>query len=107
MYIKINDTKYADVVCLFRPSEIVYQGESLTGITSVNGTIRAYANNDFLMREDKVSDWERQIITEGRIVLTNVPEPTPTPDPDPDPEPEDDVWAEMAQAIKDGVNSAD
>lgn len=109
MYIRINDTKYEDIICYFGAQEVSYQGESLTGITSVNGTIRAYANNDFLMREDKVSDYARTVITEGRIVLTNIPapEPTPTPDPDPDPEPEDDVWAEMAQAIKDGVNDAE
>lgn len=104
MYIKINDTKYEDINCYFGTQEISYQGESLTGISSVNGTIRAYANNDFLMREDKVSDWERQIITEGRIVLTNVPEPQPEPEP---PEPEQDMWDEMADAIKEGVNSVD
>ena len=103
MYIKINDTKYDDVNCYFGKQEVSYQGESLTGIVSVNGTIKAYANNDFLLREDKVSDYARTVITEGRIVLTNIPKP----EPEPEPEPEDDVWAEMAQAIKDGVNSAD
>lgn len=107
MYIKINDTKYEDVICGFYSSEIVYTGESLTGITSISGTIRAYANNDFLMREDRVADWERQIVTDGRIVLTNTPEPEPSPDPEPEPEPETDVWADMAEAIKTGVNSVD
>lgn len=74
MYIKINDTKYENVHYFFSPSEVVYTGDSLTGIESVSGTISVYANNDFKMREDNVADYERQIIGEGSITLTNVPE---------------------------------
>lgn len=106
MYAVINGNNYADINRLVRSNEIIYQGESLVNINTVSGTIKTYLNNEFLLAEDSVSDYARQVISDGMIVLTNVPEPTPEPEP-PEPEPETDVWSEMADAIKAGVNSVD
>ncbi len=81
MYITINNTTYADIKYSYRPSEVVYTGDSLTGIESVSGTIGVYANDGFLLREDNVSDYARQIIRDGAVTLTNHPEgyvPPPT-----------------------------
>lgn len=81
MYITINNTTYADIRYSYRPSEVVYTGDSLIGISSVSGTIGVYANDGFLLREDNVSDYERQIIRDGAVTLTNLPEgyvPPPT-----------------------------
>ena len=101
MYITINGTEYANVSCYFNPMEIVYTGDSLRDVESISGIIGVYANNGFLLREDNVADYERQIIRDGEITLTNLPEPEPEP---PEPEPEPDMWDELAAAIKDGVN---
>lgn len=81
MYIILNNTTYADIRYYYTPSEVVYTGDSLTGIESVSGTIGVYANDGFLLREDNVSDYARQIIRDGAITLTNHPEgwtPPPT-----------------------------
>jgi hypothetical protein len=101
MYITINGTEYANVSCYFNPMEIVYTGDSLVDIESVIGPIGVYANDGFLLREDNPSDYLRQIIHNGAITLTNLPEPEPEPEP---PEPDPDMWDELAAAIKDGVN---
>ena len=81
MYIKINGSDYANVKRFYKPNEIVYTGDTLYGIVSVSGTIGVYANDGFLLREDNVSDYERQIIRDGAVTLTNLPEgyvPPPT-----------------------------
>ena len=81
MYITLNNTTYADIRYSYNPSEVVYTGDSLTGIESVSGTIGVYSNDGFLLREDTVSDYARQVIRDGMITLTNRPEgyvPPPT-----------------------------
>ena len=74
MYITVNGNTYSNIKYSFSQAEVVYTGDSLTGIESVSGTISVYANNDFLMREDNVADYARQIVNEGSITLTNHPE---------------------------------
>lgn len=103
MYLKISGQIYPNIICYKRTTDIVYVGGSLTGIDNIIGIIGVYANNGFLLREDNVADYERQIIRDGEITLTNLPEPEPEPEP-PEPEPEPDMWDELAAAIKDGVN---
>lgn len=104
MYITVNEQRYSDINRQILAGELVYTGGALTGIESVSGIIRTYVNNGFLLAEDNVSDYARQIIQEGKITLTNRPEPGPEPDP---PEPEPDIWDELAEAIKDGVNDVE
>lgn len=74
MYIKINGSDYANVNRFHKPNEIVYTGDTLYGLVSVSGIISVYANNDFLLCEDNTEDYARQIINEGSITLTNIPE---------------------------------
>ena len=106
MYLILNETKYSNVDMIRNiPTEVIYTGSELTGIEAVSGTVSVYANNDFLLCEDDVSDYSRTVISDGRIALTNRPEPQPAP-PEPEP-PEDDVWSEIARAIRSGVNSVD
>lgn len=81
MYITLNNATYADIRYSYNPSEVVYTGDSLTGISSVSGVIEVHANDGFLLREDNVSDYARQVIRDGAITLTNHPEgyvPPPT-----------------------------
>ena len=106
MYIILNDTKYSDITGMSRnvPVEVSYYGEGLTGIESVSGVIQCFTEDGFLHCEDDVSDYARVVISDGRITITNRPEPQPDP---PEPEPEPDVWTEIANAIRNGVNSVD
>ena len=74
MYIILNNTRYNDIRYTHSNVQIVYTGDSLTGIESVSGKIGVYANDGFMLREDDVSDYARQIIRDGAITLTNLPE---------------------------------
>lgn len=108
MYITVNNEQYNNIKCTYNALEIIYIGASLTGIEAVSGTIGLYANDGSLMREDDVLGYERTEIQDGRITLTNRPAPQPQPEPpEPEPEPTTDIWAEMADAIKEGVNGVD
>lgn len=103
MYIIVNDKTYTSVTAWIQPDEVVYSGASLVNVDTVSGTVSLYANNGFLMREDNASDYERQIIEDGSITLTNKPEPQPEPEPEPVP----DIWDAIANAIRNGVNAVD
>lgn len=103
MYAVINGNTYTNIDLRVSAQEVVYTGGTLTGIESVSGTVSVYANNDFLLREDNVSDYSRTVLAEGMVKLTNLPEPEPPVPPTPEP----DMWDEMAEAIKDGVNSVE
>ena len=74
MYIVLNDTTYPNVNRWQNGNEVIYTGDSLTDISSVSGVIGVYANDGFLLRDDNVSNYERQIIRDGAITLTNLPE---------------------------------
>lgn len=83
MYIVINSNRYDSVKTVIDQYEVVYIGDSLTGIESVSGTVSVYANDGFLLRTDDAGDYARQIINDGVIKLTNHPDgwtPPPTLD---------------------------
>ena len=86
MYINYNGTKYP---CACRPAKtMVYKGLPDDFPTPVEGEIQLCADDDFVMRTDKVSEYLRQTFSDGVLTLTNVPEPEPVEEPEPvDPEP--------------------
>jgi len=74
MYITINNTTYNDIRRAEGYQTLIFTGDSLINIESVSGVIGVYANDGFLLREDNAEDYERQIIRDGVITLTNLPE---------------------------------
>ena len=53
-----------------------------------------------------IEDTTYRVFTDGTMeVACSVKYPKPSDEPTPEPEQEPDVWAEMAQAIKEGVDS--
>ena len=81
MYITINDNIYPNIKRLHNQNTIVYVGEALTDISSVDGLINVYSNDGFPLCVDEPAAYLRTVINEGSVQLTNVPEgyiPPPT-----------------------------
>ncbi len=57
-----------------------YTGASLTGIESID-SIDAYADSGYYLRTDFANDYERVVLRDGEVTLTNRPEPVPAPTP--------------------------
>ena len=73
MYIIYNTIKYP---CKCRPSKtMVYRGLPDDFPVPDEGEIALYADDGFIMRTDKVSDYLRQTFENGVLTLTNTPEP--------------------------------
>ena len=73
MYILYNNTKYP---CKCRPaSTMKYSGLPEDFPTPVSGEIVLCADDDFVLRIDKVEDYLRQTFVNGVLTLTNIPEP--------------------------------
>lgn len=81
MYIKYQNTKYP-CSCAANGRCVKYIGLPADFPVPVSGKITLYANDGFLMREDVVEDYLRQIWESGVLELTNAPEPTPEPVPE-------------------------
>lgn len=73
----------------------------------ISGKITLKANSGFVLAKVDTADYQRQYIDGVFLVLSNQPEPEPEPEPEPDPEPEGDVWDDLANAIREGVNDVD
>lgn len=74
MFIMINNVTYNDIRRAEGNETLIFTGDSLINIEAVSGVISVYANDGFLLREDNTEDWQRQIIRDGAITLTNLPE---------------------------------
>lgn len=81
MYIKYQNTDYP-CSCTAKKEEVKYIGLPSDFPIPVSGKIAIYANDGFLMREDIVEDYLRQIWENGILTLTNTPEPEPIPEPE-------------------------
>lgn len=74
MYITVNNHTFNDIRRWVSPSEIVYTGDSIKGIDTVSGVISVYSNSGFGLANDAVDSYARQIVRDGAITLTNLPE---------------------------------
>ena len=63
-----------------------------------------YTDEDFLLSEDNLDDFERKTYTGTLLTVTNKEEYTPQPTP---PLPEYVTYEALAQAIREGVNSVE
>lgn len=110
MYITYANRKYP-CECDIYTDSITYSDLSEDFPAPVSGEIVLQADDGFIMRTDKAEDYLRQTYEDGMLVLTNEPEPEPLPEPEEpiEPEPLPDsgevTTEDMAQAIKEGVNS--
>ena len=75
MYILLNDLKYPCKCHL--GSTMVFSGLSDDFPAPVEGEIVLCADDDFVLRTDKVEDYLRQTFVDGVLTLTNEPEPQP------------------------------
>lgn len=69
------------------------------------GPIQTRRDDGFVLAEDDVAGFARRTYSGGTLVYTNVPEPEPSPEPEP--APEYVTYAELAAAIREGVNSVE
>ena len=83
MYLLYDNTQYP---CSCRPAAtMVYAGLSDNFPTPVSGTLVLCADDGFVLRRDKVSDYLRQTFSNGTLILTNEPEPEETEPVTPEP----------------------
>lgn len=73
----------------------------------VTGTVKLKANSGFVLASAKASDYQYSYMDGSYLTLSNTAPPEPEPEPEPDPEPEGDVWDDLANAIREGVNDVD
>lgn len=73
MYIKYNDINYS-CKCNIGKNSITYTNLPDDFPNVVEGEIVLCANDGFVMRTDNTTDYLRQVIGNGRLVLTNIPE---------------------------------
>ena len=82
MHIAINDLQYPCTGFVCGQSEVSITGvKGLTSAPATGTIILSSDDNDFELRRLDVSDWDRHLLSDGVLTLTNVPEPTsPTAD---------------------------
>lgn len=96
MRIVVNNIAYPNARRIRRGESITYIAAGLPELTAEGG-IAVYRDDGFLLCEDRSADYARQISRAGVLTLTNEPDAEPR-----DPEP---TWAELAEAITEGVDS--
>jgi hypothetical protein len=98
MYLMINGNKHSVSRRIVTKDEIRYLTVSPEHV-EITGIIRMYEDGGFLISEDNASDFERHSYSGTLLIMTNKPVPIPEPV-----QPKEDVWHDMAEAIKEGVN---
>lgn len=97
MYILYSDTKYP---CKCRPAMTMHYRELPDDFPApVEGEIKLYADDDFLLRTDNAADYLRQTFEGGVLTLTNMPEPEPEPIEPTEPEPTADELIDIMLGV--------
>lgn len=101
MYLIINDKKY-------NISKRIVTNDTIKYLTvtpkpdNISGVAKMYTDEDFLLSEDNLDNFERKTYTGTLLTVTNKEEYTPQPTPT---TPEYVTYEALAQAIREGVNS--
>lgn len=102
MYIRYNEKNYP-CGCNVNLNTIQYMGLPEDFPAPVSGDIVLCANDEFVMRTDKVEDYLRQTFDNGVLTLTNLPEPV-EPDEPIEPTEDEPTTAEILDTLL-GVTS--
>ena len=86
MYLKIGNKQYSVSKRILTKSTLKFLSVKPEPNGKVSGTIQMYRDDGFLLSEDTVEDYARQIYTGTVLTLTNKPEPVPVPTPAPEPQ---------------------
>lgn len=103
MYLIINDKKY-------NTSKRIVTNDTIKYLTvtpepnNISGIAKMYTDEGFLLSEDNLDNFERKNYTGTLLIVTNAPEYTPQPAPS---LPEYVTYEDLAQAIREGVNSVE
>lgn len=96
MYLLINNNQYPVSRRRKTSDSVIFSGVTQEP-TDLSGMIQMYSSSDFLLSEDRVSDYLRHTYAGNTLTLTNQPEPEPVDPPKP-------VWhatqAQMDVAVK-------
>lgn len=79
MYLKIGNKQYSVSKRILTKSTLKFLSVKPEPNGKVSGTIQMYRDDGFLLSEDTVEDYARQIYTGTVLTLTNKPEPVPVP----------------------------
>lgn len=107
MYLVIGEETYT---CKRRRVSADKQTITYSGVEpdpgTVSGTVEMFRDDGYRMSRDDAGEFARQTYSGTTLTLTNAPEPEP---PEPGPEPSGDyvTYGELAEAIREGVNSVE
>lgn len=83
MYILINTVKYENIKYIKSSNEdIIFLGESIPADLTNLDVISLYRDDDFLLRDISVSDFDHTTVQEGALTLIKNPLPEPQPSED-------------------------
>lgn len=103
MYLIINNNQYT-------VSKRIVSKDTIKYLTvtpepdNISGIAKMYTDEGFLLSEDNLDNFERKRYTGTLLTVTNTPEYTPQPAPS---LPEYVTYEDLAQAIREGVNSVE